>query len=104
MAESIRMSYRQMRTVATDVIRQAEQARQVIDILEQDVARLLPTWSGASREAFESTYSVCREELMQVPEMLDQVGLALKQAADLVEQAEQQSAGEMSSTVTADNS
>jgi WXG100 family type VII secretion target len=103
MADTIRLSYEDMRAVATDVVHQAEQARQVIDILERDVARLLPTWAGASKEAFETMFNLWRKELVLVPEMLDQVGLALRQTADRIQQAEQESVTDMAATVTADD-
>jgi WXG100 family type VII secretion target len=98
------MNYQQMRAVANDMNAQAEMARSVIAVLQGDVKRLLPTWEGASKHAFQSTYDLCYKELERVPPMLDQVGQALSQTADTIEQAEQQASADIHATVTADDS
>ena len=103
MADEIRLSYTEMRAVSADVKTQAEQARRVLDTLDRNVARLLPTWAGASKEAFQSTFVTFRKELVRVPEMLDQVSVALRNTANLIEQAEQQVSGDITATITADD-
>ena len=103
MADQIRLSYTEMRAVSADVQKQAEQARIMLNTLDNSVSRLLPTWAGASKEAFQSTFTTFRRELTKVPEMLEQVSLALRNTADLIEQAEQQASSNITATVTADD-
>ena len=98
----IRMNYEEMRAAAGDIRTQAQRARDVVAELEGDVRRLLPTWEGASKDAFQSVYALCQSELERVPQMLDQVSQALARTADRIEQAEQQAGSDMQSTVTAD--
>ena len=103
MADEIRLSYTEMRAVSADVKGQANQARNVLDALDRDVARLLPTWAGNSKEAFQGTFTAFRKELTKVPEMLDQVSVALRNTADRIEQAEQEASNNITATVTSDN-
>jgi WXG100 family type VII secretion target len=103
MANEIRISYTEMRAVAGDISTQAEQSRNVIQALENDVGRLLPTWEGASKDAFQLTFAGFKKELVKVPEMLEQVSLALRNTADRIELAEQQASGDITATITADN-
>lgn len=102
MAE-IRMNYEEMRDVANDMHAQAEQARGVMAAIQADVERLRPTWEGQSKQAFESAYEPCYQELERVPQILDQVGQALSQTATTIQEAEQQAAGDIPATVTADD-
>jgi WXG100 family type VII secretion target len=96
----IQMDYQEMQTVAGDIKNQAEQANQVIVTLDNEVKQLIPTWSGASKEAFETLYLLFHKELERVPLMLAQVSQALLQTAATMAQAEQAAGAAVTATIT----
>lgn len=95
----IRMSYQEVRAVSSDIRSQAEKARQVMTTLQKSVNRLLPTWEGASRQAFQNTIVLYQKELNRVPELLDQISQTLAQTADRIQLAEEQAAADTSATI-----
>lgn len=100
---NIQLSYIEMRAVARDIQSQAEQARSVITSLQKSVSRLLPTWAGASKAAFETAYVPAKQNLDEAPVLLDQVSLALFKTADIIEQAEHEAQANIEATITADD-
>ncbi len=102
MAE-MQMNYQEMRATAEGARNLAEQVRTAIKTLQDGVARLLPTWQGASQAAFEAAYAPCCKILERAPKVLDEIALALALAAEKIELAEQQAAAAIPTTVTSDN-
>jgi WXG100 family type VII secretion target len=99
----IRMNYEEMRAVASDFQSQSEATQQIINTLNSRAEQLMSTWEGISEQSFMQELDSCRQRLNRVPEMLSQIGQALRQAADRIEAAEQEAARAMPGIVTADN-
>ena len=93
----IRIKYDEMRSVARDFQAQAEAIERATRALNRRADQLLAGWEGVAEMSFMRELESCRSRLRRVPEMLSQVGLALKRTADQIEAAEREAARGMSS-------
>jgi WXG100 family type VII secretion target len=103
MAGQIRINYQEMRTVASDFAQQAEATQQIISSLNSRTQQLMGAWEGVAEQSFMTELESCNQRLRKVPDMLQQISQALRQTAERIEQAEQEAARGMGSTITADN-
>ena len=103
MAGEIRINYQEMRTVSREFQQQSEATQQIINSLNSRTQQLMMVWEGAAEQSFMQELESCNQRLRRVPEMLQQISQALNQTADRIEQAEQEAARGMASTIIADN-
>lgn len=99
----IRMSYDDMRAVASDFQAQADTVSQIISTLNNRTQQLMANWEGVAEQSFMTELESCNQRLSRVPEMLTQISQALNTTAAKIEEAEQAAAAAIPSTITADN-
>jgi WXG100 family type VII secretion target len=99
----IRMSYDEMRAVASDFQAQSDAVSQILSTLNSRANQLMSTWEGVAEQSFMQELQSCQQRMSRVPEMLAQISQALNNTAAKIEEAEQAAASAIPSTITADN-
>lgn len=99
----IHINYQEMRAVAGDFQRQAETTNDIIRTLNSRAEQLMAGWEGVAEQSFMGELNSCRQRMVRVPEMLNQIGSALRQTADRIEEAEREAARRTHDIITADD-
>ncbi|MCS6909552.1 MAG: WXG100 family type VII secretion target [Anaerolineales bacterium] len=99
----IRMTYSEMRQVASDFGNRAAEVEQILADLNRQAEDLLNIWEGAAEAAFTTELRNCQAKLKDTPPMLREISEALRRTADEIEAAENQARSIAQSTIVSDN-
>ena len=77
------MTPSEMESTASVFAAKAEDMRNIINEMSQQVDNLSSGWDGAAQDAFFETYNEMKDPMNQFPEILDQISQALKSFAQI---------------------
>ena len=94
MANQIRMTPEMMRTRAGQYTTQANNLQDIITAMDNLLRQLQSEWEGEASRAYAGKFAELRPGFVKAKELIDEISTALKSTANIVEQTDQNIAGQ----------
>lgn len=94
MANQIRMTPEMMRTRAGQYTTQANNLQDIINTMDNLLRQLQSEWEGEASRAYATKFGELRPGFVKAKDLIDEISAALKSTANIVEQTDQNIAGQ----------
>lgn len=94
MANQIRMTPEMMRTRASQYTTQAGNLQDIINAMDRLLTQLQSEWEGEASRAYATKFAELRPGFVKAKDLIDEISAALKSTANIVEQTDQDIAGQ----------
>ncbi|GAA3841751.1 hypothetical protein GCM10022243_05210 [Saccharothrix violaceirubra] len=90
MNERIEVNFGELANAGGEIASQANQVQQALDDLKQRLAPVIAQWDGGASEAYQQAQNQWNTSAADLQSVLAAIGVAVQQATDAYQQAEQQ--------------